>query len=250
MPGCDKCGSIIARSKDMDRHQRTEPCQLRHQARIQAAENATLREQLATISAEHQAFKSEIDQIKGELRGKDDLRKIVEKAALRPTTSTNVNKSRNYLQYISPEPIKSSTFRDTLPAIVTAEAVMSGKHRFNKIITTALFEDLTGRSKIVCTDQARKQFSYMDEKSGELISDPSLERLQDLMRKGINYGTLYDEVVEELDFRHGKNDNHTEQAHNILIRAKFGVPFVNHVAKRTYKGAIIQFENEAVDVSN
>jgi hypothetical protein len=67
------------------------------------------------------------------------------------------------------------------------------------MITTAILEDDEGKTKVVCIDQARKQFTYKDESSGDLVSDPSLERLRELMRKGVNYGPLYEEVLEELN---------------------------------------------------
>ena len=36
---------------------------------------------------------------------------IIEKAALRPTTTNHVNQSRNYLQYLLPSPLVSAPFR-------------------------------------------------------------------------------------------------------------------------------------------
>ena len=122
---------------------------------------------------------------------------------------------------------------------------MRGPRRFNKMISTAILEDDEGKTKVLCTDQARKQFTYKDEKSGELVSDPSLERLRERMRTGVNYGTLYEEVLEELNRCEGDRTDNPEQAFKILCRAKFEAPFVNHVAKRAYKRAIINFEDDS-----
>jgi hypothetical protein len=245
MPPCSLCGTLIVQSTNLARHQQTEPCRLRHQLRLKEAEISALREELSILKPLFETIKSENDQLKGELRGKEDLRKIVEKAALRPTTTTNhVNRS-NYLQYLSSEPINFSTLQTEIPKLVTAESLLRGPRRFNKMITTAILEDDEGKTKIVCTDQARKQFAYKDENSGDLISDPSLERLRERMRVGVDYPTLYDEILEELNADGGKESENQEQAFKILCRAKFEAPFVNHVAKRAYKCSIIRFEDEA-----
>ena len=170
---------------------------------------------------------------------------MVHKAALRPVTTVNQQNRNNYLQYLSSEPISFSTLQAQMPELVTAEALMRGERRFHNMIATAILEDDEGKPKLVCTDQARKQFTYKDEKSGELVSDPSLERLRKGMRTGVNYGALYDDVLEELDSCEGDKTGNPAQAHHILRRAKFEAPFVRHVAKRAYKGVIIRFEDEA-----
>jgi hypothetical protein len=51
-------------------------------------------------------------------------------------------------------------------------------------------------------------------------------------------------VLEELNSAGGDITDNPEKAHRILRRAKFEDKFVNHVARRSYKGSIIQFENE------
>ena len=239
MPNCDLCGSIVPYASNMARHRQTVACQLAHvRSKLDASEKANeqLREEMIQLREELAGAKTEAK----------SMGRIVEKAALRPTTTNTVNnRSRdNYLQYLSSEPINFSTLRTEMPKLVTAESVMRGPRRFNTMIATAILEDSEGRSKLVCTDQARKQFTYKDEKSGELVSDPSLERLREKMRVGIHYGTLFDEVLEELNACGGERIGNAEQAHLILRRARFPDKFVTHMAKRTYKGAIVRFEDD------
>ena len=238
MPRCDLCGSRVSSIDHMARHQRTQGCQ---NVAAFVAEKILLLE--AELSSRDVTIKELEDRLIRAEGSCEDFKSIVEKAALRPTTATtnHLNQSRNYLQYLSSEPISFSTLEARMPSLVTAEALMRGPRRFNKMLTTAILEDSEGRTKVLCTDQARKQFTYKDEKSGELISDPSLERLRERMRAGIDYGTLYVEVLEELDSCDGDKTGNPAQAHRILHRARFEAPFVNHVARRTYKGAIIHF---------
>ena len=228
----------------MARHRSTDLCKARHENRELKGEIELLNAQVAVLEAVNRDLRSENQTMRERA---ERAEAIVEKAALRPTTSstTHVNKSNNYLQYLSSEPINFSTLETEIPKLVTAESLMRGPRRFNKMITTAILEDDEGKTKVVCTDQARKQFAYKDEKSGDLISDPSLERLRARMRVGVDYPTLYDELVEELNAEGGKESDNQEQAFKILCRAKFEAPFVNHVAKRAYKGSIIRFEDEA-----
>jgi hypothetical protein len=200
-----------------------------------------LRSKLQELEAETVQLREQLAEARGEAKG---MSRIVEKAALKPTTTnTHVNRRRNYLQYLSSEPISFSTLQTEMPKFVTTESLMRGQRGFNKMIASAILEDDEGKTKVVCTDQARKQFAYKDEKSGDLVSDPSLERLREQMRGGVNYPTLYDEVLEELDACEGDKTDNPRQAFRILRRAKFEAPFVNHVAKKAYKGAIIHFED-------
>jgi hypothetical protein len=174
------------------RHQGSEACR-----KVQAIYDAK-EERIRELQVENQNLMSEL---KASREKCEEYRSIVEKAALRSTVTTNnTNQSRNnYLQYLSSEPINFSTLQTEMPKFVTAESVMRGPRHFKKMIAHAILEDDAGKTKVVCTDQARKQFTYKDEKSGELVSDPSLERLRERMRTGIDYGTLYVEVLENLD---------------------------------------------------
>jgi hypothetical protein len=233
---CRFCGAHVSQLNNLPRHQSSEACRkvqsLRdeYEKRIQELEAENLNLQ-AELKASHEKS--------------SEYRSIVEKIALRPTT-TNINKSRNYLlQCLAPDPIKISTLKTEMPKFATMEAIMAGEHRFNKIITTALLESNEGKFKVICTDQARKQFTYKDEKSGELISDPHLERLSDHMRKSVNYGALFNEISEKLKEDGIPEKDNAEQTHKILLRAKFRAPFVRHVAKRMYRRAIITFDDEA-----
>lgn len=57
---------------------------------------------------------------------------------------------------------------------------------FNEHIVDNILKDKNGKDKVLCTDINRKNFTYKDEKSGNLISDPELENLRDKIKKGIN----------------------------------------------------------------
>ncbi len=170
---------------------------------------------------------------------------IVEKAALKATTVHNVKqtKTTNNLAYISTEPINFKTFPKELPKLVTIEALLSNDRTFNGMISDALLQDGKGQNKVLCTDMARKQFQYKDELSGELVSDPYLERLRDRLKAGVNYRQIYTELLEHLDSMGGDISDNPSQAAMIMKRAKFEGTFINHMAKKTYKGATIKFED-------
>ena len=244
MPACDICSFPIARSTDMARHRNGSLCQ--KVARLIADREAQIVAKDNEIAELTSALERTETQVVTLTERAERAEAIVEKLALRPTNATTIHhrNRNNYLQYLSAEPIKFSSLETQMPKFVTAEALMKGERCFNAMIASTILEDDEGKTKVVCTDQARKQFSYKDEKSGELISDPSLERLRKRMRSGVDYGTLFDEVLEELDSEGGDTTGNAEQAHLILNRAKFPGGFVNHMARRTYKGAIIQFDDE------
>ena len=66
----------------------------------------------------------------------DRFGSIVEKVALKSTT-TNVQKNwTNYLQYMSPEPINFASIPEQMPKLVTAEALMKGERCFNAMISS------------------------------------------------------------------------------------------------------------------
>ena len=229
---CPVCGAHISHSNHLSRHQSSEACR-----KVQALTEG-YKKRIEEVEAEKRDLLSEN---KGLRERVERAETIVEKAALKSTTIVQNRSRNNYLQYLSSEPIKFSTLQTEIPKLVTAESLMKGERGFNNMIATALLEDNEGKMKLLCTDQARKQFTYKDEKSGELVSDPSLERLRAKMRAGVKYGTLYDEVLEELNACGGDTDDNPEQAYLILHRARFRSKFVNHVAKRAYMRAIIRF---------
>lgn len=243
---CPICLARILGSDQMTRHQATDVCKRVGTIRNELAaeiERVSIEARVQIEELKTRNHDLEIEN-KALLERTERAEAIVKQAVLRPTTTTNVNKSRNYLlQCLAPDPIKISTLKTEMPKFATMEAIMAGEHRFNKIIATALLESNEGKFKVICTDQARKQFTYKDEKSGELISDPHLERLSDHMRKSVNYGALFDEISEKLKEDGIPEKDNAEQTHKILLRAKFRAPFVRHVAKRMYRRAIITFDD-------
>ena len=61
---------------------------------------------------------------------------------------------------------------------------MFDDNEFHEHIVDNILRDENGKDKILCTDINRKNFSYKDENSGELVSDPELERLREQFKKG------------------------------------------------------------------
>ncbi len=248
---CELCLASFSRSTDLKRHYQTDV----HLTVKRAVDNAMAVKDLEMIEKDAKiAELSRINQPNAELMVENNFlreqlaktERLVEKVALKATTVNNIKntKTTNNLAYISSEPIKFEAFSRELPKLVTVEALMTNDSKFNGMISEALLQDAKGNNKMVCTDMARKQFQYKDETSGELVSDPYLERLRERMRSGVNYRQLYSEVLEHLDSMGGDISDNPSAATRILKRAKFSDKFVSHMAKRTYKGAVLQFEDD------
>ncbi len=243
---CEFCGSISSNRFHIGRHQQSETCR-----RVQSILNKQLGQKDAEI-AEVQRAKTEADTIISKLQlelnltkaAHEELKKLMEKAVLKPTTinQNRITRTTNNLAYISTEPINFKALKDEMPKLITVEALMTNDRKFNGMLTSALLQDEKGYNKVLCTDMARKQFQYKDELSGELVSDPYLERLRERMRSGVNYRQLHAELVEYLDSMGGDTSDNPCQA-AIMKRAKLGDKFVSHVAKNTYKGSVIEFDD-------
>jgi hypothetical protein len=171
----------------------------------------------------------------------DEYKSIVEKAALKATTVNNIKntKTTNVLNLISPEPIDMKTFKTEMPKLITVESVLTNDKRFNNMIQSSLLQDENGKDKVVCTDIARKHFQYIDEGTGDLVSDPSLERLIDAMKKGVDYRKLSTELLEELNAIGGDPVENRLEAQRLMKRARFQT-FPTHMAKKTYRRALAQ----------
>ena len=178
-------------------------------------------------------------------------RNIVEKAATKSTNTINKNyQHNNYLNYISSEPIEFSNLKNQLKTIVTSKSVMYDDEDFHNHIVDNILKDKNGKDKILCTDINRKNFTYKDEKSGELISDPELERLRDELKKGTDIRqirkNLLEKLVTEYEEKQSLSENGSIGISNMFIsdpykrfseiiqKLNFGSPFVEHIAKKTY----------------
>ena len=178
----------------------------------------------------------------------EDLRKIVEKAATKSTVKNYTH--NNYLNYISTEPINFHELKSQVRQIVNCETIMYNDSDFHDHIVDNILKDKSGKDKVLCTDINRKNFTYKDEKSGELISDPELERLREKLKKGTDIRQIRRDLLEKLVNEYEENGSigvdPYKQFSDIIQKLNFGSPFVDHVAKKTYiktKNTVIQKNN-------
>jgi|UniRef100_A0A6C0I6N6 hypothetical protein len=168
----------------------------------------------------------------------EDLRKIVEKAATKTTNTVKNYTHNNYLNYISAEPLRISEFPKQLKHIVNCDTVMYDDNDFHDHIVDNILKDKSGKDKVLCTDINRKNFTYKDETSGELISDPELEKLRNQLKKGTNIRQIRKDLLDKLVTEYEDNGcigiDPYKQFSEIIQKLNFGTPFVDHVAKKTY----------------
>ena len=173
-------------------------------------------------------------------KSSNEYRKIVEKAATKSTNTTvkNNNYNNNYLNYISTEPIKFSDIKKQLTKIVNCDTVMYNDEAFHDHIVDNIFKDNNGKDKILCTDINRKNFSYKDEASGKLISDPELDKLRDQLRNGTDIKLIRRNLLNKLIYEYEENGrmgiDPYQKFSEYIQKLNFGTPFVDHVAKKTY----------------
>jgi hypothetical protein len=131
---------------------------------------------------------------------------------------------------------------------------MFDDNEFHEHIVDNILRDENGKDKILCTDINRKNFSYKDENSGELISDPELERLREQLKKGTDMNEikiikrdLLNKLIEKYE---GTNIDPYVKFYDIIKKLDFGNPFVEHIAKKTYvktKGNLDNSEIENIE---
>jgi hypothetical protein len=182
-------------------------------------------------------LEKDIDNYKNQIKllekSSEEYRKIVEKAATK-TTVKNYNHN-NYLNLISQEPIRFSELPKQLKQFVNCDSLMYDENDFHEHIVDNILKDENGKDKILCTDINRKNFSYKDETSGELVSDPELERLRDKLKKGADIKLVKKELLNKLVEQYENTDiDPYVKFYDILKKLEFGNPFVDHVAKKTY----------------
>ena len=207
---CDICETQITHYQNILKHKRTEKCQyikelLDKRDKLNEEKNNIIKKENEKIKLEIENLKLENIKLKDDnkenetkikiLQDKnEDLRKIVEKAAIKSTTTVKKTYNHNnYLNYISSEPIKFNDIPKQLKNAVTQKSIMFDENEFHDHIVDNLLKDKDGKDKILCTDINRKNFSYKDEISGELISDPELERLREQIKKATE-GELHNEI--------------------------------------------------------
>ena len=233
---CDICNSPIKRKKDLPRHKRSEFCQ-----KVNELLNKFQNTNFTKINLLEEEVKKLQDKIllleKENTMNKEkaeEYRKIVEKTATKTTVKNNYTHN-NYLNYISSEPLKFSEIQNKIKDVVTTKTMMWDDADFNNHIVNNILKDDNGKDKVLCTDINRKNFSYKDESSGELISDPELERLRDQLRKGADVKSLKRDLLEKLIKKYdGTATDPYKKFYDMLQKLDFGTPFVDHVAKKTY----------------
>ena len=233
---CDICNSPIKRKKDLPRHKRSEFCQ-----KVNELLNKFQNTNFTKINLLEEEVKKLQDKIllleKENTMNKEkaeEYRKIVEKTATKTTVKNNYTHN-NYLNYISSEPLKISEIQNKIKDVVTTKTIMWDDADFNNHIVNNILKDDNGKDKVLCTDINRKNFSYKDENSGELISDPELEKLREQLRKGTDVKSLKRDLLEKLIKKYEDSTiDPYKKFYDMLQKLEFGSPFVDHVAKKTY----------------
>ena len=187
----------------------------------------------------------------------EEYKSIIEKCVSKSTTTnvinTNNNKNiyNNYLNYISSEPIDFKKIEYNLSQIINTKSIFYNDEDFNNHIIDNILRDENGKDKVLCTDINRKNFSYKDENSGELISDPELERLREQLRKGADIKILKKELLEKLVKKYENTDiDPYVNFYDILKKLDFGKPFVEHIAKKTYIKSISRPLDTKYEIEN
>jgi len=258
---CNICELKISHEKNITKHQTTEKCQtikrildkkekihidknkkLEHDNNFlnnKNIENATLINELTKqLESTKQELITKDIQLKLIQEKYEDLRKIVEKAATKSSNTVKNYTHNNYLNYISTEPLKFNEFKTQLKQIVNCETIMYNDEDFHDHIVDNILKDKNGKDKVLCTDINRKNFTYKDETSGELISDPELEKLREQLKKGTDIRKIRRELLEKLVNEYEENGSigpdPYKQFSDIIQKLNFGSPFIDHMAKKTY----------------
>lgn len=176
------------------------------------------------------------DEIKANNKTREEYRKIVEKAALK---STNTN---NILNCMSSEPLRFSEVRELAGKCINSKTIRYEEDIFHEHIINKIFKDKEGKNKVVCTDINRNHFSYKDEQSGQLISDPLLEKIRTQLRKGVNIAEVRNNLLNQLLEEYNNNDCIGPDPYVIFAeintKLNLDMPFVKHSAKKMYNKTV------------
>ena len=245
---CEYCNHSYTTKNHLIRHQNTDKCKyiknlLNKRDQINNEKNNQIQKENELLKKENIILNEEIKNKEYEIKllqeKYEDLRKIVEKVATKSTTTVKKTyNNNNYLNYISTEPLKISELSKQLKQIVNCETVMYNDEEFHDHIVDNILKDKNGKDKVLCTDINRKNFTYKDETSGELISDPELERLREQLKKGTDIRQIRKDLLDRLVIEYEENGNvgiePYQKFSEIIKKLNFGSPFLDHVAKKTY----------------
>jgi hypothetical protein len=240
---CDICNTKVTNKSNLEKHKKTETCKrikkdLEYEQKIKKLEeeNKSLNIENILLKDENKLLTEKIKTLKEK---SEEYRSIVEKAAIKSTTTVNNNSKNTYnnnLQYISSEPIKWNEIPKMLSEVVNVDTVCYDENDFHDHIIDNILKDENGNDKVLCTDINRKNFSYKDETSGELISDPELEKLREQLRNGVDIKIIRKELINFLTRKYeNRPDVDIYEKYYLLTRKlDFGNPFVSRAAKKTY----------------
>jgi hypothetical protein len=255
---CEYCDNSYINKCHLTRHQKTESCIkiqniIFKKDEIYKNKSNELNNTIVELKNDNLNLNKKILTLEIKLKEvsdkSDEYRKIVEKSATKSTNTVKNYTHNNYLNYISTEPIKFKDLKSQVRQIVNCETIMYNDDDFHDHIVDNILRDKSGKDKVLCTDINRKNFTYKDEKSGELISDPELERLREQLKKGTDIRKIRD-LLEKLVNEYEENGcigmDPYKQFSDIIQKLNFGSPFVDHIAKKTYiktKNTVIQKNN-------
>jgi len=255
---CEFCSNVYNTKYYLLRHQNSESCrkiqkiiiecnnknekklkddELKHNDKIK-----TLEFKISELIKENKILKNENETLKTENKSleksNESFRKIVEKAATK-STKTTVNNStynrNNYLNYVSSEPIKFGEIQQKINNLVNTKTIMFDNDNFNNYITKNILKDESGKDKVLCTDIPRKNFTYKDETSGQMISDPELEKLREKLKNTSHNTSVKKDLLEKLISKYeGTLTDPYVKFYECLQNIEYGQPFIEHVAKKTY----------------
>jgi hypothetical protein len=265
---CELCNTKITNKKDISKHQKTKKCQEIY--KIVILKNNLFINQIKEYKIEIEKLlknniilKKEIEdkdkQIKLLQEKSDEYRKIVEKVATKSTKTTvnnnnnNTYNRNNYLNYVSTEPIKFGEIQQKINNLITTKTIMYDNDDFNNYITKNILKDENGKDKVLCTDINRKNFTYKDETSGQMISDPELERLREKLKNTSNNTSVKKDLLDKLISKYeGTGIDPYVRFYECLQNIEYGQPFVEHVAKKTYvkNKPLFDKENEEDYIEN
>jgi hypothetical protein len=233
---CEYCENSFINKCHLTRHQKSETC-LKIQKIIHSLKE-TYQNKINSLVEENSQLKQTVFSLEIKLNETtdkyEDLRKIVEKAATKTTVKNNYTHN-NYLNYISSDPLRLSEIPEQLKQIVNCETIMYDDTEFHNHIVDNILKDENGKDKVLCTDINRKNFSYKDERSGELISDPELEKLREQLKKGADMKSVKRDLLNNLIKQCEETGGDPyKKFYDILQKLEFGTPFIEHVAKKTY----------------
>ena len=236
---CEFCENTFTSIKQLHRHHKSEYCRkIQNLVEKNKQKITQLEQEITTLKKQNEEKDFEIKTLENKA---EEYRKIVEKCAVKSTTTTNVvnnnkNTYNNHLNYISSEPINFKDLKQNLSKIITVNSMLYDDDAFNNHIINNILKDEHGKDKVLCTDINRKNFSYKDETSGELISDTELEKLRDKLRNGVDIKIVRNELLYKLidKYRERPDVDPYEKLCYFLEKLEFGNPFVSQVAKQTY----------------